>query len=85
MKLTKTEHNLIREAAIRGGFYAIETMSGRGAFGGRVQAGARERAALLKLVDRGVVRIVNRDTSVEYTRGHAITVTLLRYQIIETV
>lgn len=70
--MTKTEQMLIAEATKRGGTYAIDSISGRGAFGGKVQAGIRERNALFKLAERGIVTIVQRHNSVDHNRGYAV-------------
>lgn len=46
MTLTKTQQALIERAKMHGGMAAIDAGSGRGARGGRVTFGNRERAAL---------------------------------------
>jgi hypothetical protein len=81
MKLSKTEAQLIELARQRDGMYSIETGSGRGSFGGRIQYGVRERNALFKLVERGLAVITYRDTWQDYNRGYGQGGSILTFQL----
>ncbi len=84
MRLTKTQAALIERAKMYGGQAAIDAGSGRGALGGRVSFGNRERAALQKLALMGLVEIVNRIRDVEYNRGNSIHTTTFVYRLTPT-
>jgi len=79
--LTKTQQALIARAKLYGGQAAIDSGSGRGAFGGRVSFGNRERAALHKLTEMGLVKITNLVKDVDYSRGNSVHTTTTMYQI----
>ena len=79
--MTKTQAALLDAAKLHGGQAAIDCGSGRGALGGRVSFGARERAALHKLAEMGLVEITNRIPSVEYNRGNSIHTTTIMYRL----
>jgi hypothetical protein len=81
IKLNKTQQELISRAKIHGGAASIVAGSGRGALGGRVSFGSRERAALRKLVELGLVRITDRDSDRDYKRGNCIHATSYRYEV----
>jgi len=81
IKLNKTQQELIARAQKHGGAASVVACSGRGALGGRVSFGSRERAALHKLVELGLVRITDRDSDRDYNRGNCIHSTSYRYEI----
>jgi len=81
-KLTKTQQALIDSAKARGGFFSIESGSGRGAKGGRVSYGSRERAAVHKLAELGLVEITNSVRDVDYTRGYSIWSTVVSFRVL---
>ena len=81
MTLTKTQQALIERAKLYGGQAAIDCGSGRGALGGRISFGSRERAALYKLVEMGLVEITNRIKDVDYNRGNSIHTTTTMYRL----
>jgi hypothetical protein len=78
---TKTQQRLIERAKLYGGLAAVDVGSGRGALGGRITFGNRERAALQKLVDMGLVEITNRVKDVDYNRGNSIHSTTIVYRL----
>jgi hypothetical protein len=82
--MTKTQRALIERARLYGGQAAIDAGSGRGALGGRVSFGNRERAALHKLVELGMVEITNRIKDVEYRRGNSVHTTTIVYRLTPT-
>ena len=81
MKLTKTQQALIDRARLYGGMATIDAGSGRGALGGRISFGSRERDALHKLVEMGLVEITNRIKDVDYNRGNSIHTTTTMYKL----
>jgi hypothetical protein len=81
--LNKTQQELISRARAHGGAASIVAGSGRGALGGRVSFGSRERAALHNLVELGLVQITDRDSDRDYNRGYCIHVTSYRYEIVQ--
>ena len=81
-KLTKTQQALIDSAKARGGFFSIESGSGRGAKGGRVSYGSRERAAVHKLAELGLVEITNSVRDVDYTRSYSIWSTVVSFRVL---
>jgi hypothetical protein len=81
MRLTKTELELLELAASRGGFAAITTLYGRGSRGGRVSGGIRERNALFKLVDLGLVKITERAAWQDYNRGYGQGGNIITFQL----
>ena len=81
MKLTKTQRDLIDAARKHGGRYSVTRADGRGAHGGRINHGARQRDALLALERYGLVRIVDRQSDTEYNRGHAVTYTSWAFEL----
>jgi hypothetical protein len=82
--MTKTQRALIERARLCGGQAAIDTGSGRGALGGRISFGNRERAALHKLVELGMVEITNRIKDVDYSRGNSVHTTTIVYRLTPT-
>lgn len=80
-RLTKTQQILIDRAKLYGGVAGVDNGSGRGAFGGRVSFGNRERAALHKLRDMGLVTITNTMTDRDYNRGNCIHTTTVYYRL----
>jgi hypothetical protein len=81
MKLTKVQQALLDRAVQNGGSASIECGGGRGPNGGQVSYGSRDRAALFKLADAGLVTITHRATDVEYNRGHGVRTTLFVYKL----
>jgi hypothetical protein len=79
--LTKTQKTLIDRALQHGGAASVEAGGGRGALGGRMSFGSRERTALHQLVEMGLVRITHRDTDCDYNGGYGIRSTIWRYEI----
>lgn len=73
--MTKTERHLIDEARKHGGTYSVTRSQGRGAHGGKIDHGSRQRDAMFALEKRGLIRIVDRQTDTEYNRGYAVTST----------
>ena len=82
--MTKTQRALIERARLYGGQAAIDAGSGRGALGGRISFGNRERAALHKLVELGMVEITNRVKDVDYSRGNSVHTTTIMYRLTPT-
>ena len=78
-KLNKTQQALIARAQAHGGAACVVACSGRGAFGGRVSLGGRERAAMFKLADMGLVKVTHRDSDRDYNRGNCVQSTSFRY------
>lgn len=84
-KLNKTQAELVARAAKAGGFYSIETGSGRGAKGGRICYGDRDRNALNKLVDAGLVRITNRMSGSYFTgNGNTVFGSVISFELTTT-
>lgn len=81
MQLTKTQRQLIDDARAHGGVFSVTRVSGRGAFGGRISHGARQRDALFALERAGLVRIVDRQTDTDYARGNAVHSTSWAYAL----
>lgn len=81
-KLNKTQQALIARAQQHGGAASVVAGSGRGAFGGRVSFGSRERTAMFKLVEMGLVKVTARDTDRDYNRGNCVHGTSFRYEIV---
>lgn len=80
--LTKTQQELIARAQKHGGAASVVAVSGRGAFGGRVSFGSRERTAMFKLVELGLVKVTHRDSDRDYNRGNCVQSTSFRYELI---
>ena len=80
--ITKTQQHLIERAKLYGGQAAVDAGSGRGALGGRISFGNRERAALHKLVEMGMVEITNRVKDVDYNRGNSVHTTTTMYRLV---
>ena len=83
--LTKTQQALIARAKQHGGASSVVAGSGRGAFGGRVSFGSRERAAMFKLADMGLIKVTHRDSDRDYNRGNCVSCTSFRYEIVNPV
>lgn len=81
MRLTKTQQELIDRAKRHGGAASVVAGSGRGAFGGRISFGSRERAAMFKLAEMGLVKVTHRDTDRDYSRGNCVQGTSFRYEL----
>lgn len=79
--LTKTQQSLIERAKLYNGMASIDCGSGRGALGGRVSFGNRERAALQKLADMGLVEVTNHIRDVDYNRGNSVHTTTMVYRL----
>jgi hypothetical protein len=69
MKLTKTQKYLLETALTYDGKYSITTSYGHGPKGGRRFFGMRERDALLKLEELGLVEITSREPWQDYNNG----------------
>lgn len=80
--LNKTQLELINRARKHGGAASVVAGSGRGAYGGRVSFGSRERAAMFKLADMGLVKVTHRDTDREFNRGNCVHSTSFRYELV---
>lgn len=80
--MTKTEQSLLVRARKHGGVYSVDTVYGRGPYGGKVQAGMRERNAMFKLEAKGMIEIVNRQPWQDYNRGYGMGGTTFAYRII---
>jgi hypothetical protein len=80
--MTKTQQKLIDLAKSHGGCYAVECGGGRGPEGGRISYGARDRGALLLLVEQGKAEITMRDYHNEYNRGYCVRHTILAFRLI---
>lgn len=78
--MTKTQKYLIEQAKKYDG-YAVDCGGGRGAFGGRISFGNRERVALQKLVEQGLAVIVHQDSSPTYNNGNCVWVTTFSFQL----
>jgi hypothetical protein len=70
--MTKTEQKLIDLARANGGKYVICTAVGTGPFGGRIHEGQRDRDAMYKLIDKGLVRLTSKHRCSESRRGHTV-------------
>ena len=81
MTLTKTQQVLIERARANGGTSSVEAGSGRGAKGGRVTFGSRERTALWGLVDAGLVAVKHTLKDIECNRGYSIHSTSFVYEL----
>lgn len=81
--MTKTEQTLIKLATDNGGRYGITTEYGRGPYGGRVQAGARERNAMFKLEAKGLIKIVDRQQWADYNRGYGTGGTTFAFVLVD--
>jgi hypothetical protein len=83
MRLTKTQQYLLDQAKHHGGDYSIEAGSGRGAKGGRISYGDRERAALFKLEAAGLVRIIGRQGGNWFTgNGNSVYTIVFAYELV---
>jgi len=78
----KTEQQLINEALKRGGIFHVDTVRGRGAKGGKITAGMRERKALTKLILAKRVKILQEDTNIEYNSGWGLHYSTIVFQLI---
>ena len=82
MRLTKTQQRLIELARQHGGSYAVETGTGRGAKGGRIRYGARERDALFALEAAGLARITWRQGDSRWTgNGNSVHGTVIAFEL----
>lgn len=81
MNLTKTQQQLIAEARRRGGLFSVSRVQGRGAQGGKINYGSRQRDALFGLEKLGMVRIVDRQSDTDYNRGYAVTCTSWAFEL----
>lgn len=80
--MTKTEQHLLDEARKHGGRYSVTRALGRGAHGGRIDHGSRQRDAMFALEKRGLIRIVDRQADTDYNRGHAVTCTSWAFELV---
>lgn len=81
MQLTKTQQALIDAARLHGGVFSVTRVSGRGPFGGRISHGARQREAMFALEKLGLIRIIDRQSDTDYSRGHAVHCTSWAYAL----
>jgi hypothetical protein len=79
--LTKTQQRLIDRARSHGGAAAVEAGSGRGALGGRMSFGSRERTALHQLVEMGLVKIIHQDSDHFYNNGYCLQTASYLYKL----
>lgn len=79
--MTKTMQDLITRAKQHGGSASVVAGGGRGAFGGRVSFGSRERTAMFKLEEAGLIKITHRDADRDYNRGNCVHCTSFRYEL----
>ena len=82
INLNKTEQALIERAKHHGGRAGVDCGSGRGSLGGRVSFGSREAAALSKLADAGLVKIVSTIKDIDYNNGYGIHTTTFSFQLV---
>ena len=76
MKLTKTETKLLADlASSRLGRISITRAIGRGAYGGRIDVGSREREAALKLEAKGLLIRIAINSDRLTNRGYTIHAT----------
>ena len=68
--MTKTMQALIERANEHNGRGCVTSVCGRGAKGGRINHGARETAALRKLVEAGLATITNTSKSFDSKNGN---------------
>ena len=80
--LTKTEKMLLEEAKRHGGRYSVQTCYGRGPYGGKTNYGSRERNAMFKLVERGLIEITCRNPWNDVNRGYTQGGTVFAFRII---
>lgn len=80
--MTKTEQKLIQLAQRNGGRYSVNTCHGRGPRGGRLNFGSRERDAMYRLEQAGLVRIVDRQPWQDINRGYAQSGTSFVFRLI---
>lgn len=85
MKLGKTESQLIEHARVCGGHYSVECGGGRKRTGGKVSYGTRDRRAVNRLVERGLVTITDINSSYETDGGYTIRSTILSFKLNEGV
>lgn len=85
MRLTKTQQELIDTARKHGGRYSVTRALGRGAHGGRIDHGSRQRDAMFALRAKGLIRIVDQQSDTDYNRGHAITCTSWAFELVSSV
>jgi hypothetical protein len=80
--LNKTQQLLIAEASKRGGHWGIECGSGRGAKGGRISYGNRERAAMFGLEAAGLITITSRVKDMHWSgNGNTIHSTMFSFAL----
>jgi hypothetical protein len=80
--MSKTQQMLIAEAAKRGGRWAIECGSGRGAKGGRISYGNRERDAMFALEAAGLITITSRIKDMHWSgNGNTIHSTMFAFAL----
>jgi hypothetical protein len=83
MKLSATQKTLIQRAQQNAGKHAIECGSGRGAQGGRISYGTRDRDALHKLVAAGIVRITHQSSDNVYTgNGYSVRGAVISFELL---
>ena len=82
MQMTKTEQKLLALARANGGHYSVDTLYGRGAQGGRVSAGKRDRDAMFKLEAKGLIKITSRQPWQDYNHGYGQGGTSFSFSIV---
>lgn len=80
--MNKTEQHLIDEARKYGGRFSVTRAQGRGAHGGKIDHGSRQRDAMFALEKRGLIRIVDRQADTDYNHGHAVTYTSWAFELV---
>lgn len=88
-KITKTQSRLIDEARRHAAHYGVTPARGsvthahgRGAYGGRIDQGSRQRDAMFSLEKLGLIRIVDRQSDTEVNRSNAVTYTCWVFEIV---
>lgn len=81
MRLTKTQQELIDQARKYGGRYSVTRALGRGASGGKIDRGSRQRDAMFALRAQGLIRIVDQQYDADYNRGHSLTYTSWAFEL----
>lgn len=77
-KLNKTQTALMQKLGeSRIGRISVESCSGRGPEGGRISFGYRDLTAALKLVEQGMLVVLNRSSSTTSNRGYGYRNTII--------
>jgi hypothetical protein len=73
MKLSKTAQKLLGLARQNGGRWVICSALGTGPYGGNINEGQREFAAMRQLIELGLVRLCSQHRSRETRRGYGVS------------